>query len=83
MATPLGVAASSSGSAENALAEAGYSMSNLISGVIPGSIGSTSVIAILIGLGFLMITGIASSRMASAGLWRRSDGRTTECITYR
>ena len=47
MATPLGVAASSNGSAENALAEAGYSMSNLVSGIIPGSIGSTSVIALL------------------------------------
>ena len=68
MATPLGVAASSNGSAENALAEAGYSMSNLISGVIPGSIGSTSVIAILIGLGFLMITGIASSRIIFSGI---------------
>ena len=43
-------------------------MSNLISGVIPGSIGSTSVIAILIGLGFLMITGIASSRIIFSGI---------------
>ena len=68
MATPLGVAASSNGSAENALAEAGYSMSNLVSGIIPGSIGSTSVIAILIGLGFLMITGIASSRIIFSGI---------------
>ena len=47
MATPLGVAASSEGvSAQVALADAGYSLSNMIYGVIPGSIGSTSVIAI-------------------------------------
>ena len=37
MATPLGVAASSEGvSAQAALADAGYSLSNMVSGVIPG-----------------------------------------------
>ncbi|MAS98805.1 MAG: NADH:ubiquinone reductase (Na(+)-transporting) subunit B [Kiritimatiellaceae bacterium] len=69
MATPLGVAASSEGvSAQAALADAGYSLSNMISGVIPGSIGSTSVIAILLGLGYLMITGVASSRIIFSGI---------------
>ena len=69
MATPLGVAASSEGvSAQTALADAGYSLSNMISGVIPGSIGSTSVIAILLGLGYLMITGVASSRIIFSGI---------------
>ena len=68
MATPLGVAASSKGSAQAALADAGYSLSNMISGVIPGGIGSTSVIAILLGLGYLMITGVASSRIIFSGI---------------
>ena len=69
MATPLGVAASTEGvSAEAALADAGYTLSNMISGVIPGSIGSTSVIAILLGLGYLMITGVASSRIIFSGI---------------
>ena len=69
MATPLGVAASSEGvSAQAALADAGYSLSNMISGVIPGSIGSTSVVAILLGLGYLMITGVASSRIIFSGI---------------
>jgi Na+-transporting NADH:ubiquinone oxidoreductase subunit B len=69
MATPLGVAASTEGvSAQTALADAGYNLSNMISGVIPGSIGSTSVIAILLGLGYLMITGVASSRIIFSGI---------------
>ena len=69
MATPLGVAASSEGvSAQAALADAGYSLSNMISGIIPGSIGSTSVVAILLGLGYLMITGVASSRIIFSGI---------------
>ncbi len=70
MATPLGVAAASDGaaSAQAALADAGYNLTNMISGVIPGSIGSTSVIAILLGLGYLMITGVASSRIIFSGI---------------
>ena len=70
MATPLGVAAASDGatSAQAALSDAGYTLTNMISGVIPGSIGSTSVIAILLGLGYLMITGVASSRIIFSGI---------------
>jgi Na+-transporting NADH:ubiquinone oxidoreductase subunit B len=70
MATPLGVAAASDGaaSAQAALADAGYNLTNMISGVIPGSIGSTSVIAIVLGLGYLMITGVASSRIIFSGI---------------
>ena len=65
MATPLAIAAATDGSssAQMALSEAGYNLGNMISGVIPGSIGSTSVIAILLGLAYLMITGVASSRI--------------------
>ena len=70
MATPLGVAAASDGatSAQAALSDAGYTLPTMISGVIPGSIGSTSVIAILLGLGYLMITGVASSRIIFSGI---------------
>lgn len=40
-----------------------YSMYNSVMGLIPGSIGETSVIAILIGAAFLLWTGIASWRV--------------------
>ena len=40
----------------------------MISGVIPGSIGSTSVIAILLGLAYLMITGVASIKIIFSGI---------------
>ncbi len=40
-----------------------YSMYNSVMGLIPGSIGETSVIAILIGAAFLLWTGIASWRI--------------------
>jgi Na+-transporting NADH:ubiquinone oxidoreductase subunit B len=40
-----------------------YSMSNSIIGMIPGSIGETSVIAILLGAAFLLFTGIGSWRI--------------------
>ena len=70
MATPLAIAAATDGSssAQMALSEAGYNIGNMISGVIPGSIGSTSVIAILLGLVYLMITGVASSRIIFSGI---------------
>ena len=70
MATPLAIAAATDGSssAQMALSEAGYNLGNMISGVIPGSIGSTSVIAIVLGLAYLMITGVASSRIIFSGI---------------
>jgi Na+-transporting NADH:ubiquinone oxidoreductase subunit B len=43
-----------------------YSLSNSILGFIPGSIGETSVIAILIGAAFLLWTGIGSWRIMSS-----------------
>ena len=68
MATPLGVAASSEGvSAQTALADAGYSLKYDFWSH-SRSIGSTSVIAILLGLGYLMITGVASSRIIFSGI---------------
>jgi len=40
-----------------------FEPASMFSGVIPGSIGETSVIAILIGLAILLITGVASWRI--------------------
>ena len=52
MATPLGEAAS--GAASN------MSFADMLVGLMPGSVGETSVYAILIGAAILLITGIAS-----------------------
>ncbi len=52
MATPLGLIAQGAG--------AGASLSDMILGFIPGSVGETSVIAIAIGAFILLWTGIAS-----------------------
>lgn len=52
MATPLGLIAQGAG--------AGASLSDMILGFIPGSVGETSVIAIAIGAAILLWTGIAS-----------------------
>ena len=51
-----------------ALADAGFNLCNMTLGNIPGCIGSTSVVAILIGLVFLLITGIASWRVIASGI---------------
>ncbi len=71
MATPLAVA-SAADSGTNPIEElgaAGYNLANMMTGNIPGSIGSTSVIAILLGLAVLMITGIASARIIFSGIF--------------
>jgi Na+-transporting NADH:ubiquinone oxidoreductase subunit B len=69
-ATPLAVAsaAETGTNAIAALNDAGYTLWNMTTGTIPGCIGSTSVIAILLGLGFLLITGIASWRVMLSGI---------------
>ena len=43
--------------------EAGYSVLDMFLGYIPGSVGETSVLMILIGAAFLLFTGIASWRI--------------------
>lgn len=43
--------------------EAGYSVLDMFIGTIPGSVGETSVLMILIGAAFLLFTGIASWRI--------------------
>ncbi len=66
-ATPLAVvaAAGRGAPAVGALHEAGYSFSEMFWGFIPGSIGETSALACLLGLGFLLLTGVASWRVVA------------------
>lgn len=59
-ATPLGLAAL--GGVE-AIKEAGYSWSQTFVGMMPGSLGETSTLAILFGMTFLLITRVASYRI--------------------
>jgi Na+-transporting NADH:ubiquinone oxidoreductase subunit B len=65
--TPLAIAASSTGNAENDLyafgtgwADGIYSFSNFFIGVMPGSIGETSTLMCLIGGAILIYTGVGS-----------------------
>lgn len=70
-ATPLGIGAAASVGTENfvdTLSNAGYTLKTLFFGLHPGSIGETSMVAILIGLVILMISGIASWRIILSGL---------------
>ncbi len=48
--------------------EAGYSVLDMFLGYIPGSVGETSVLMILIGAAFLLFTGIASWRIMLASV---------------
>jgi Na+-transporting NADH:ubiquinone oxidoreductase subunit B len=59
-ATPLSLAAS--GGVE-AIESAGYSWSQTFFGIMPGSIGETSTLAILIGAAFLIYTRVANYRI--------------------
>ncbi len=59
-ATPLGLAAL--GGVE-AIKEAGYSWGQTFIGMMPGSLGETSTLAILFGMTFLLITRVASYRI--------------------
>lgn len=59
-ATPLGLAALGGVEAIN---EAGYSWGQTFIGMMPGSLGETSTLAILFGMTFLLITRVASYRI--------------------
>jgi Na+-transporting NADH:ubiquinone oxidoreductase subunit B len=59
-ATPLALAASGG---IDAVKEAGYSWSQTFLGVMPGSLGETSTLAILIGAAFLIYTRVANFRI--------------------
>ena len=67
-ATPLSVAAATPGGqtvtdALNNFSYQTYSMENMFTGLIPGSIGETSVLACLIGAAILIISGVGSWRV--------------------
>ena len=62
-ATPLLTASSEQGAKALDLLAGQFNWYNMFYGTIPGSIGETSVIAILIGAGFLLMTGIGSWRI--------------------
>ena len=66
-ATPLAVVATAQrgASAIAALTDAGYTFKDMFLGFIPGSIGETSALACLLGLGFLLIAGVASWRVVA------------------
>ena len=70
-ATPLAVvnaAGIDGANAVDALNNVGFTLKNMAMGTIPGCIGSTSVVAILLGALFLIITGIASWRVMISGV---------------
>jgi Na+-transporting NADH:ubiquinone oxidoreductase subunit B len=67
-ATPLLVASSAGdgASATAAVESAGFTFENMFFGFIPGSMGETSFIAILLGALILLITGVGSWRIMAA-----------------
>jgi Na+-transporting NADH:ubiquinone oxidoreductase subunit B len=69
-ATPLAIASATEkgANAATSLNQAGYSLWDMTLGTIPGCIGSTSVIAILLGMLVLLICGIASWRIIVSGI---------------
>ena len=70
MATPLAVSGTAENgiNAVNSLSMSGFNLAGMVIGNISGSIGSTSVIAILLGLGFLLLTGVASNKIIFSGI---------------
>lgn len=63
-ATPLAVASIKTGTpVVEALAEKGYGLWDLFLGLIPGSIGETSTLMILLGALFLIVNGVANWRI--------------------
>lgn len=68
-ATPLAVASAADGGAQviDSLNAAGFTLWDMTLGTIPGCIGSTSAIAMILGMIFLLITGIISWRVILSG----------------
>lgn len=62
---PLGV---SGESVARVLADAGYTFQRLFMGSLPGSVGETSALMILIGAAFLILTGVANYRIMLGGV---------------
>lgn len=69
-ATPLAVAGdvSAGGSVVDALREAGFTWTDMVVGLTGGSIGETSILAVLLGMLVLVLTGIGSWRIMTAGV---------------
>ena len=68
-ATPLAVAASVEGAdAATLVSGAGYTVSDMFFGLIPGSVGSTSTLAALLGAFVLIVSRIANWRIIAGGL---------------
>ena len=71
-ATPLGIVATTIESGQSAVAALAahgdtYSLSNMFFGLMPGSIGETSVLWILVGAVILIATGVGSWRIIVSG----------------
>lgn len=67
-ATALSVTGTGGQSITAALSEAGYSLGQLFTGVVPGSVGETSAVCCLIGAAILMVTRIANYRIIIGGI---------------
>jgi Na+-transporting NADH:ubiquinone oxidoreductase subunit B len=69
-ATPLALAplAASGESVARIFSDAGYTFQRLFIGNIPGSVGETSALMILLGAAFLVITGVANYRIMLGGV---------------
>ncbi|MCW8796983.1 MAG: NADH:ubiquinone reductase (Na(+)-transporting) subunit B [Chlorobium sp.] len=68
-ATPLAAASSVQGAdAVGLVSGAGYSMSDMFLGFVPGSVGGTSTLAILVGAALLLVTRIANWRIMAGGV---------------
>ncbi|MDD9302009.1 MAG: NADH:ubiquinone reductase (Na(+)-transporting) subunit B [Desulfobacter sp.] len=67
-ATALAVTGFEGQAIGSALSEAGFSLTRLFIGLIPGSVGETSALCCLIGAAFLMVTRIANFRIILGGI---------------
>ena len=69
-ATPLALSplAASGDALSKILADAGYTFQRLFLGNIPGSVGETSALMILLGAVFLIVTGVANYRIMVGGV---------------
>jgi len=67
-ATALSILAEGGDKITTALADSGFTLSNLFFGLVPGSIGETSAACCIIGAAFLIITKIANFRIIIGGI---------------
>lgn len=67
-ATALAVSGFEGQAIGSALSDAGYSLSSLFLGLVPGSVGETSALCCLLGATLLMVTRIANFRVIIGGI---------------